>query len=201
MQSFTCSKIVPVWPENLSSFGICKLFGRKARCRTLGFIFFVVGLAQSPAFATGNVTLAWNACTGSNIAGYNIYYGGACGTYTNKICAGTSTNVIVSGLVEGTTYYFAATTYSASGTESPFSSEMSYLVPNLVVLSFKAVKTNGILSSVTVTATNGVASHWVLQSSTDLKTWATIKQGTNQPVNVSLATGSLPMQFFRLLNQ
>jgi hypothetical protein len=61
--------------------------------------------------------------------GYNVYYGGASGAYTNEICAGNATNVIISGLVQGTTYYFAATTYAASGMESPFSSEVSYLVP------------------------------------------------------------------------
>ena len=35
----------------------------------------------------------------------------------------------ISGLVPGATYYFAATTYNAAGLESPFSSEVSYLVP------------------------------------------------------------------------
>ena len=84
---------------------------------------------QISAFANGSVTLAWNACTDPSVVGYNIYYGGASGAYTNEICAGNATNATISGLVEGTTYYFAATTYDASGTESPFSSEVSYLVP------------------------------------------------------------------------
>ena len=73
--------------------------------------------------------MAWNACTDPNVAGYNVYYGGASGAYTNEICAGNATNATISGLVEGATYYFAATTYAASGMESPFSSEVSYLVP------------------------------------------------------------------------
>ncbi len=84
---------------------------------------------QLSAFATGSVTLAWNASTDPSVVGYNVYYGGASGAYTNEICAGNATNVTVSGLVQGTTYYFAATTFSASGLESPFSSEASYLVP------------------------------------------------------------------------
>jgi hypothetical protein len=75
------------------------------------------------------VILAWNQSTDTNIAGYNIYYGGASGTYTNEICAGNSTNTTVMGLVQGTTYYFVATCYSASGLESPFSTEVSYTVP------------------------------------------------------------------------
>ena len=84
---------------------------------------------QLSAFATGSVTLAWNASTNPIVAGYNVYYGGASGTYTNEISAGNATNATISGLVEGTTYYFAATTYTSSGVESPFSSEVSYQVP------------------------------------------------------------------------
>jgi hypothetical protein len=84
---------------------------------------------QLSAFATGSVTLAWNASTNPIVAGYNVYYGGASGTYTNEICAGNATNATISGLIQGATYYFAATTYAASGMESPFSSEVSCLVP------------------------------------------------------------------------
>ena len=84
---------------------------------------------QLPAFAAGSVTLAWDPSTDPTVTGYNVYYGGASGTYTNEICAGNATNVTISGLVQGATYYFAATTYAASGMESPFSSEVSYLVP------------------------------------------------------------------------
>jgi len=84
---------------------------------------------QLSAFATGSVTLAWNASTDPSVAGYNIYYGGTSGNYTNEICAGNATNATISGLVQGTTYYFAATSYASSGMESSFSSEVSYLVP------------------------------------------------------------------------
>ena len=84
---------------------------------------------QLSAYATGSVTLAWNASTDPSVVGYNVYYGGASGAYTNEICAGNATNATISGLIQGTTYYFAATTYAASGLESPFSSEVSYLVP------------------------------------------------------------------------
>ena len=76
-------------------------------------------------FATGNVTLAWSKCADPCVAGYNIYYGGACGAYTNEICAGNATNATITGLVSGNTYYFAATTYTSAGMESPFSSEVS----------------------------------------------------------------------------
>jgi hypothetical protein len=79
--------------------------------------------------AAGSVNLAWNKSTNSTVTGYNVYYGGACGAYSNKICVGNATNAIVSSLVEGATYYFAATTYTSLGLESSFSSEISYTVP------------------------------------------------------------------------
>ena len=90
-------------------------------------------VTQLPAFATQSVTLAWNPSTDPTVAGYNLYYGGASGNYTNTLSAGNATNLTVSGLVEGTTYYFAATTYSSSGVQSPFSNEVSYSVPTNTV--------------------------------------------------------------------
>jgi hypothetical protein len=89
----------------------------------------LVVLMQLPAFAAGSVTLAWDSSTDPTVTGYNVYYGGASGTYTNEICAGNATNATISGLVPGATYYFAATTYAALDMESPLSSEVSYRVP------------------------------------------------------------------------
>ena len=99
-----------------------------------GLMKFLVGLLILTALitsvqATGSVTLAWNQSTNSIVAGYNIYYGGKSGTYTNHVNAGNATNATISGLVQGITYYFAATTYAASGMESPLSGEVSCLVP------------------------------------------------------------------------
>src|SRR5208282_1964379 len=89
-------------------------------------------IIQLPAFAQ-NVTLAWNPSTDPTVVGYNIYYGGASGNYTNTLSAGNATNITVSGLVAGDTYYFAATTYNSSGVQSSFSSEVSYFVPTNTV--------------------------------------------------------------------
>ena len=82
----------------------------------------------------GSVLLAWNPSTSTNVVGYNIYYGTPSDVYTNiKFVAGsTVTNVTVTNLVEGTTYYFAATSVDSFGGESPFSDEVSYSVPILI---------------------------------------------------------------------
>ena len=59
------------------------------------------------------------------VAGFNIYYGGASGVYTNMIRCRPS-SLTIPNLVIGATYYFAATTYSAAGAESALSGEVAY---------------------------------------------------------------------------
>ena len=87
---------------------------------------------QLPVRAGENVTLAWNPSSTPDVAGYKIYYGTACGTYSNVVEVGNTTNAAISGLVPGTTYYFAATTLDNNGNESQFSNEAVYDVPALV---------------------------------------------------------------------
>ena len=79
------------------------------------------------------VALAWDPSTDPSVTGYKVYYGTASRTYTNMIAAGSATSVIVSNLVSGVTYYFAATTYTADGMESDYSAEAAYslLPPNI----------------------------------------------------------------------
>ena len=79
--------------------------------------------------AVQSVTLAWDQSTDPNVAGYNVYYGVACHTYTNIIDVGKATNATISGLAEGTTYYFAATAYNTLGLESDYSGEVAFSVP------------------------------------------------------------------------
>ena len=106
------------------------ILGRVARAVVISlFLYGIAVLIQLPAFATQSVTLAWNSSSDPTVVGYNIYYGGASRDYTNTLSAGNATNITVSGLVMGDTYYFAATTYNSSGVQSPFSSEVSYSVP------------------------------------------------------------------------
>ncbi len=113
--------------------------GSKSRVRHRGAsirsFFLGIILAASPvsSFATANVILGWNSIANPIVAGYNIYYGGASGVYTNVINAGSNTSVTISNLINGVTYYFASTTYSAAGAVSAFSSEVSYTVPAVPV--------------------------------------------------------------------
>jgi hypothetical protein len=93
------------------------------------FLGLLILIMPCSVFGSANVTLAWLPSSDPIVAGYNIYYGGTSGDYTNKTSAGTATSLTISNLVNGNTYYFAATTYSAAGAESSLSSEVIYTVP------------------------------------------------------------------------
>jgi fibronectin type 3 domain-containing protein len=73
-----------------------------------------------------SATLAWDPSPGTDvITNYNLYYGAASATYTNKVAAGTNTTASISNLVDGTTYFFAATAVDTNGLESGYSTEVS----------------------------------------------------------------------------
>jgi hypothetical protein len=162
--------------------------GKKARLRVLSLVLPALIFMQFPALATTtSVTLAWNSSADSTIAGYNIYYGGASYTYTNKISIGKATSVTISGLVEGKTYYFAATTYSASGLESAFSGELAYLIPVNVPIANQPPTLNAIND---LTITENTTRQTV--SLSDITSGATTENQTLTVTAVSSDTNLIP---------
>ena len=91
------------------------------------FFSFVFILAPSLAGAA-QVSLAWARSTGTNVAGYIMHYGNYSGNYQYSVNVGNSTSCTISGLNEGTTYYFAATAYDTQNNESGYSNEVTYYV-------------------------------------------------------------------------
>ena len=98
-------------------------------------VAFRVAGSPTPAPTPSNsVTLAWNpeAATGNsatNAAGYYLYIGTTNGTYTQVTDVKNATTYVVPNLTSGTTYYFAVTAYNSTGTQSPYSNQVSYAVP------------------------------------------------------------------------
>ena len=109
-------------------------------------------IPSSSALAA-TVNLAWNASTGSNIAGYKLYYGTSSGNYSYDVTVGQQTSCSISGLKEGRRYYFAATAYNTSDVESDYSKELPYTIPTSSTSDSTASNTSG--SSSTVIIDNG----------------------------------------------
>ncbi len=90
-----------------------------------------LALLVSPMVAYGaTVTLAWDANTEPDLAGYKIYYGTASGNYSDSIDVGDVTEYTVTGLDDGGTYYFAATAYDEDYNESAYSEELVHTFSN-----------------------------------------------------------------------
>jgi Bacterial Ig domain/Fibronectin type III domain len=72
------------------------------------------------------VALAWDASvTPHAVVGYELQYGRSSGTYDTLVDTGPSTSVVLAGLLDDTTYFFAARAYNNVGV-SEDSNEVSY---------------------------------------------------------------------------
>jgi hypothetical protein len=96
-----------------------------------GLLFlFVLFYSPSLAFATGSITLAWDANTEPDIAGYTVYYRSSDnfnhGTLT--VAAGTTTATVAS-LRSQVTYYFSVSAFDTMGIASAPSPEVTAVVP------------------------------------------------------------------------
>jgi hypothetical protein len=94
---------------------------------TVAVVLLLFGIAATGW--AGDVTVAWNANTETDLAGYKVYVGTAPGAYGNPTIIGAQTTYTITGLAAGTTYYIAVTAYNTSGLESGFSNEVSTTTP------------------------------------------------------------------------
>jgi PKD repeat protein len=137
---------------------LCELFPRFLSAVLALFLF-------SGNLFAGSANLAWNTSTSSNVGGYSVYYGqksysglssdpnyNPCPTNNTTYCinvvGNTTTNAVVTGLTEGTKYYFVVTAYDSAMTkQSAYSNEVSLTVPVTVptalTADFTANKTSG----------------------------------------------------------
>ena len=83
-----------------------------------------------PAVAgAATIALAWNANTETNIAGYRVHYGTQPGSYTTIVDRGNTLTASVTGLTDGTRYYFVVVAYDTTGAQSAFSAEVNDIPP------------------------------------------------------------------------
>ncbi len=123
-------------------------------------------LAFSSAASAQTVTLAWNANSESDLAGYRVHYGTVSGSPSTTVDVGNVTQRQFAGLQVGVTYYFRVTAYNSSNQESAPSGQVSYTppasaVPTLTSISPTSGPTTG-GTVVTLTGTNFASGATVL---------------------------------------
>lgn len=100
-----------------------KQFFWGATCAILAIIFWVLNSQAR------ELIVSWDQNTEADLAGYKIYYGTSSKQYTQFIDVGKVTSFTVTGLTEGTKYFFAVTAYDTAKNESDFSQEVSATIP------------------------------------------------------------------------
>jgi hypothetical protein len=174
-----------------------QVFTSKAWVMCLGVV--VLWISFCTALQAGqSVTLAWNPDSGTNIAGYALYYGTNSGNYTTRLDAGTNTAATATNLQPGLIYYFAVTAYNAARVESGRSAPISYLVPGILTMT-PATKTTPVIINFPVSPGHTYA----VQASADLKTWTNLWQMGSATSNAWVSfqdsqSGSFNKRFYRL---
>ena len=170
------------------------------RCHFLLALSLLLVWLAGFAHAAQTLTLVWNASASPEVAGYNIYYGTNCGSYSCKTAVSNVTTMTVSNLTAGVTYYFAVTAYDANGNESGYSAEVSYTLDGVLTLSQGTNPGDPALIQFPVEP-----GHWYeVQATTDLQSWATVWQTDVADANVWLQfadpeAGAFSSQFYRLV--
>jgi hypothetical protein len=120
-----------------------KMTKRRRFLAVVGIVLIsLFGAGLTGNVLAGQVTLAWDANTEPDLAGYNLYYGLEPGIYgpPNKINVGNVTTYTITGLTNGVRYNFVATAYDTLGNESGYSNEVLYTPP---LLNFTITATAG----------------------------------------------------------
>ena len=86
-------------------------------------VIFTLCFLQLPTAFAATVTVAWDANSEPDLAGYILYYGTSSPDYLYNVDVGNTTGCTISGLDQGGIYYFAAKAYNTIG-ESEFSEEL-----------------------------------------------------------------------------
>jgi hypothetical protein len=114
---------------------------------SLAFMLLLALIAQAQA---AQVTLAWEANTEPDLAGYKLYYGTSPGSYSNSTPLGLVTTHTVTPLSDGVAYYFALTAFNSAGLESNKSNEVSY-TPSVAQFTLTVAKSGTGTGTVTAT--------------------------------------------------
>jgi N-acetylmuramoyl-L-alanine amidase len=121
----------------------------KLTCHVLALMLMDIASASA-----GVVTLAWDANSEPNIAGYVIAYGTSPGNHPTTVNVGNRTTWQLQGLVNGQRYYFVVRAYDTAGLMSPKSVEVETHVLSVLLT-----------SNITSQPAVGQAIRWIASSS------------------------------------
>jgi hypothetical protein len=97
------------------------------------FLILIAILVVLPGYGySAQVTIAWDANSEPEVAGYKLHYGTSAGQYPSLSDAGGQTACTLAGLQAGVVYFFAATAYDTYGNQSSYSQEVTFTVPSVV---------------------------------------------------------------------
>jgi hypothetical protein len=94
------------------------------------FLSVLCALALPSAVSAAQVTIAWDPNPEPDIAGYRVRYGTSASAMTTEIDVGLGTTTTISGLSDGTAYYFAVVAYNSLDQQSSPSAPVSYVTPS-----------------------------------------------------------------------
>ena len=152
---------------------------------TLLFLLFTTSL-----FAAQR-TLSWEPNRESHLAGYKVHYGliskdaGGFTEYDIVKDVGNVTNYIVTGLIEGDTYFFAATAYDGTGNESGYSNEVSYTVPYPPLAPPTGLKLSGVNELTWEHDQKDIDGHYRVYVKSNLRAEAYIRTTTDKFIYIS----------------
>lgn len=92
-------------------------------------LLFVSPAAATASQSHGDVKLAWDPNSETDIAAYVIHLGTASGEYSQVLDVGNVTEHALTGLTSGTTYYCALQAFNTEGFASELSNEVSFVIP------------------------------------------------------------------------
>jgi hypothetical protein len=143
--------------------------------------------------------LAWNYSQDPIVVGYALYYGITGSAVTNRFDAGMTNCVTFYNLLAGSNYFFFATTYNATGVESPPSQPVHYCPRALSAL--KLTEPAGATMNLQFEAAPGSACHVEYTPSLTPPQWQTLASATadtngNVMISDPLA-GNPPTRFYR----
>ena len=98
--------------------------GYAMRRAIVALVLLAILLVLPKVGLAAEITLAWDANSESDVAGYKVYYGTASGKYTHSVDVGNVTQTTLH--VSKKKYCIALTAYDTYGNESDFSNEVSW---------------------------------------------------------------------------